>query len=94
MRIKKAFRNICATCRHLQVVETGREFDKIVDTEFTKFSCRMLGWQKREFYLMAPVDQDLSENQPRKCPFWEPWDETDETTKTGPDNSTPAPEES
>ncbi len=78
MRLKKAFMNICATCRHLQVLETGREFENIMDTQFTKFSCSALGWQTREFYLMAPVDKDLSQNQPRHCSFWEPWEGFDQ----------------
>jgi hypothetical protein len=73
MPLDKAFRNICATCRHLNVEETGREFDKIIDTEYTKFSCRVLGWKTREFYLMAPADKDISSMKPQICEFWEPW---------------------
>lgn len=73
MELNRAFENICATCRFLSAVETGREFDKIVDTEYTSFACQRLGWKTREFYLMAPIDQDPSTKQPHKCEFWEPW---------------------
>jgi hypothetical protein len=74
MNIKiRAFRNICATCRHLAALETGREFEKIIDTEFTTFKCDVLGWKTREFYLMAPVEKDLSNTKTQICEFWEEW---------------------
>jgi hypothetical protein len=67
-----AFKNICATCRHLVVVETGREFEKIIDTDYTTFSCNILGWKKREFYLMAPVPDEIKEEK-FFCELWEDW---------------------
>jgi hypothetical protein len=74
MRIKiSAFRNICATCRHLVVIETGREFEKIIDTEYTTFSCDIFGWKTREFYLMAPIEKEIKDVQPHICEFWEQW---------------------
>ncbi|MFP4496844.1 MAG: hypothetical protein ACLFQV_01435 [Vulcanimicrobiota bacterium] len=67
-----AFRGICATCKHLQAVEKGREFDKIVDTEFTTFSCNILGWKKKEFYLMAGNDS-INHQKKQECQYWEEW---------------------
>ena len=32
---------ICALCKHLEVVETGREFPAIADTEYAVFRCRI-----------------------------------------------------
>ena len=64
---------ICATCRHLETVEQGREFPGIMDTEYLVFRCRKLGWKTREDYLMEPVSQDL-DAEPFHCPHWEPWD--------------------
>ncbi len=69
----KAFEGICATCKHLKVLETSREFEKIIDTEYTLFSCAILGWKKKEFYLMAPVKEELGEQSSYRCPFWEEW---------------------
>lgn len=65
-----AFR-ICATCRHLDVVEQGREFAAIVDTEYAVFCCRKLGTTTREDYLMAPVPADLPAERPPSCSYWE-----------------------
>lgn len=69
----EAFEGICATCRHLKVLGTGREFEKIIDTEFTEFACKRLEWKTREFYLMTPVDKKIDPSQIKKCPYWEPW---------------------
>lgn len=69
----KAFQNICATCRHLVPLETGREFDQIADTEYTKFTCDIFGWKKKEFYLMAPVEKNLDNTRKQICEFWEEW---------------------
>lgn len=74
----KAFRYICATCKHLMALETGREFEKIIDTEYTLFSCKILGWKKKEFYLMAPVDRNLDDQKVQICEFWEDWRENQE----------------
>jgi len=57
----------------LKIKETGREFERIIDTEYTKFYCELLGWEVREFYLMAPVDKDLTGIKPQICEFWEEW---------------------
>lgn len=64
---------ICATCRNLEVEEVGREFEGIVDTEFTVFTCRIFGWKTKEFYLMAPVKNPLEEKNDFLCEFWEEW---------------------
>lgn len=62
---------ICATCRHLEVLEQGREFASIVDTEYAVFRCARLGTVTREDYLMAPVPTELPAERPPACPFWE-----------------------
>lgn len=70
-----ANRNLCATCRHLKILEVGREFEKILDTEYTLFRCAVLGWETKEFYLMAPVGDPSAETPSRICEFWEDWRE-------------------
>lgn len=67
--MRDAFR-ICATCRHLEVLEQGRAFEMIVDTEFMRFRCGVLGTTGREDYLMAPVETELPAEAPRGCPHW------------------------
>jgi hypothetical protein len=64
----------CVNCKHLKILGTGREFEKIVDTEYTDFKCEILGWQKKEFYLMA-VPGDIMEEAKKylPCEFWEQW---------------------
>jgi len=69
----KAFRNICATCRHLKAVEKGREFKKIIDTEYTLFKCAILCWKTKEFYLMTPINENLDNQKVQICEFWEEW---------------------
>ena len=65
----------CVYCKHLKVLGTGREFEKIVDTEFTDFSCEILGWRKKEFYLMVPPGDIVEEALSYKtCEFWEEWE--------------------
>lgn len=65
---------ICATCRHLEIVEQQREFPVIIDTEYIVFHCSILDWTTREDYLMAPIPAEL----PRPvdplfdCPYWTP----------------------
>ena len=62
---------VCATCRHLEVHEQGREFPAIADTEFMVFHCRLLGWTTREDYLMAKVEHALPAAPTHECPHWE-----------------------
>ena len=64
---------ICATCRHLKVVDQGREFEFIIDTEYTLFTCDVLHWSTREFYLMAPVDHEIKDSSDFQCKYWEEW---------------------
>ncbi len=63
----------CATCKHLNVLEQGREFELILDTEYTLFKCTILNWEKKEFYLMTPVPEELSDVDDRVCDYWEYW---------------------
>jgi len=65
---------ICATCKHLKVIDQGREFDRIIDTEYTLFECDRLKKRTKEYYLMAPVREQLDiDDSENPCPFWEPW---------------------
>jgi hypothetical protein len=64
---------VCATCRHLAVGKTAREFEKIADTEYTEFTCRVLEWTTREFYLMEPARDIDSASCETHCPYWEEW---------------------
>lgn len=68
---------ICALCRNLQVVDSGREFEQIADTEYMVFRCRVLGWTSREDYLMDsdPAALLLEKDEPFDCPRFEPWTE-------------------
>jgi hypothetical protein len=69
--LPQAFR-ICATCRNLDVLEEGREFEKIADSAYVVFSCKVLGWKTREDYLMAPVPTSLPGSaETFECPHWE-----------------------
>ena len=67
--MRDAFR-ICATCRHLEIIEQGRAFEMIVDTEFMRFRCAVLGTTGREDYLMAPVETELPAEAPAGCRHW------------------------
>jgi hypothetical protein len=64
---------ICATCKHLKIIDQGREFEFIADTEFTLFECQIFKVNKKEFYLMAPVEEELKESSETCCEFWEDW---------------------
>ena len=66
-------KGVCITCRHLIVDESGREFEKIIDTEYLKFRCEVFGQTRKEYYLMAPVSEDISVPEPNLCEFWEFW---------------------
>jgi hypothetical protein len=71
--LRDVFR-ICATCRHLEILEQGREFAAIADTEFIRFRCRKLGLSGREDYLMAAVQETLPDpGETPECPHWEAW---------------------
>lgn len=69
--LRKEFQ-ICALCRHLTVVDSGREFEKIADTEYLTFRCQKLGWKSTDHYLMDsdPVAR-FQQQQPFDCPHWE-----------------------
>ncbi len=69
--MRDSFR-ICATCRHLRVVEQRREFEQIIDTEYVVFHCDAFGVTTREDFLMAPPVSDLPDRDSRPpCPRWE-----------------------
>lgn len=78
---RKLSKAACATCRHLKALQTGREFDLIVDTEYTTFHCDMFGWTVKEYYLMSPVSTDVSTWSTEKiCEFWAEWTPVEEGT--------------
>ena len=66
---------ICALCKNLEVVESGREFEGIADTEFMVFRCKVLGWTTREDYLMESDPRQSLSKTPEdfNCPHWEGW---------------------
>jgi hypothetical protein len=65
---------LCANCRHLKVLDQGREFEFIIDTEYTLFECDLVKKKVKEFYLMAPVNEQLNVEDPENaCPGWELW---------------------
>lgn len=68
-----AFKNICATCKHLVSVETKLEFEKILDTEYTLFKCNVTGLTGKEYYLMKPFDGTIDNQKEFKCKYWEQW---------------------
>ncbi|MDQ7826287.1 MAG: hypothetical protein RDV48_26025 [Candidatus Eremiobacteraeota bacterium] len=63
---------VCATCRHLKVLDQGREFEYIIDTEYTLFECEVYRTRTKEYYLMAPVPESIDE-KPVTCEYWEEW---------------------
>jgi hypothetical protein len=65
---------ICALCRHLQSIESGREFPGIVDSEYMVFRCAVFGWTTREDYLMdSEPARSFAKQEPFDCERWEPW---------------------
>ena len=63
---------ICALCKNLEVLEQGREFEQIADTEYVKFRCKVLGWTSRDDYLMDPEPASgVGKDEPFDCPYWE-----------------------
>lgn len=71
----KKFPRVCATCKHLILEDSGREFEQIVDTEYNVFSCEVLGWKVKEYHLMEPVgDIFAAQRNHQECPYWEEWE--------------------
>ncbi|MCR5663099.1 MAG: hypothetical protein K6G50_13390 [bacterium] len=64
---------VCAMCRHFDAVDGGLAIEGMADTEYGVFMCRKLDVERREDYALAPVEKDLENPRPNKCPFWEPW---------------------
>jgi len=78
------FPKVCATCKHLLLKNTGREFDQIADTEYNVFSCAVLGWETKEYHLMKPVgDVFAAERKHQECPSWEKWEENPPDSQWG-----------
>ena len=65
---------ICALCKHLEMVESGREFPAIADTEYAVFRCKIFGWSNREDYLMdSEPAQKFAKQEAFDCERWEGW---------------------
>ncbi|MBI2251747.1 MAG: hypothetical protein HYU63_03170 [Armatimonadetes bacterium] len=65
---------ICAACKHLLLLDKGREFEKILDTEYLHFKCKIFNWEVKENYLMLDISNPLKKYKEKICEFWEPWD--------------------
>ena len=65
---------ICALCKNLEVIEQGREFPGIADTEFAVFRCKIFGWSNREDYLMdSDPGAKFGRQEAFDCERWEGW---------------------
>lgn len=69
---------VCALCRHCKKIDEGREIPELVDSEYMTFYCEELEIMTRDDYLMAPVDEEIDSENPRVCPYWEPYPQEDE----------------
>ena len=73
---------LCITCKHFLLINQGREFESIVDTEYMQFKCDIFGdITEKEYYLMDyPKDVEVIENipEPKICEFWEEWETLEE----------------
>lgn len=74
-KAKKAY-EICATCKQLEIIEKGREFPMIIDTEYYIFKCSVLGWQKKESPLMTTFNGEIIDTK-KECPYWKSWEENE-----------------
>ncbi|MBN9416459.1 MAG: hypothetical protein J0I12_13530 [Candidatus Eremiobacteraeota bacterium] len=71
--IKKEHR-ICALCKNLEVLDQGREFPGIADTEYIKYRCKIFGWSNREDYLMdSEPAEKFAKQEPFDCERFEGW---------------------
>ena len=65
---------ICALCRHLELLEQGREFPQIADTEYAVFRCKLFGWTTRDDYLMdSEPARRFQAQEEFDCERWEGW---------------------
>ncbi|MBS2038819.1 hypothetical protein JST97_27810 [bacterium] len=65
---------ICALCKHLEMIDCGREFPAIADTEYAVFRCKIFGWSNREDYLMdSEPAQKFAKQEAFDCERWEGW---------------------
>ncbi len=64
---------ICALCRNFEVLQQGREFEQIADTEYIVYRCKIYNWTGREDFLMKPPTGRVDEDKPFDCPHFEPW---------------------
>jgi hypothetical protein len=65
---------ICALCRNLELVEQGREFPQLADTEYAVFRCRIFGWSTRDDYMMESpesIQARFARQEEFDCERWE-----------------------
>lgn len=71
-------KKLCVTCRHFILVEEGREFENIADTQYQQYRCRCFGRKtKKEYFLMSLPQDTLAVQEETLCEFWEDWKEED-----------------
>lgn len=70
---------VCANCRHFDVVEEGYDIARIEDMKYMVSGCKRLGWKVKENYLFR-VQTELRGGAGGRCPYWEPWEEPDESS--------------
>ena len=55
------------------MVDSGYEFENVLDSEYIVFECSISEWTVREDYLMKPVDKVTTgkDASSTTCPYWE-----------------------
>lgn len=68
---------LCITCKNFLMINHGREFEDIIDTEYMQFQCSIFGHlNKKEYYLMSyhkDIETIESVSETKICEFWEEW---------------------
>ncbi len=71
--ISRGNKGLCITCRHFIPEERGFEFENILDTEYISFRCDIFGSKQKEYFLMAPTEEEIVTPEKNVCEFWEFW---------------------
>jgi hypothetical protein len=71
-RIRKIIKT-CANCKHFKIVKHGYEIKNILDTAFLISSCKVKGWEVKEYYLTGVKKPYELNNSFDECEFWEEW---------------------
>jgi len=67
------FFKVCATCGYLELLDSGREFPLILDTDFYKYRCNYTGETVTEWPLMKTFNGIIEDDNKKECPYWKPW---------------------